>query len=63
MADRSDFKRGKIVGARMTGVSITNTAELFGVAASTVSKVRTSFKTEEKTSSLEQNWKKAKADR
>ena len=40
MADLSDFK---IVGARMAGASVTKTAESFGVAKSTVSKVMTAF--------------------
>ena len=49
MADRSDFKRGQIVGARMEGASLTKTAELFSVA-STVWKVMTAFEKEGKTS-------------
>ena len=32
MADLSDFKRGKIVGACTAGASIRRTAELYGVA-------------------------------
>lgn len=39
----------------MTGTSIIKTAELFGVARSTVSKVMTGFEKEGKTSSLMQN--------
>ena len=54
MADLLVFKRDKIVDARMTGVSVTKPAELFGVA-SLVSKVMTSFKKQGKTSSLKQN--------
>ena len=47
MADQSDFERGQIV-TRMAGVCVTNTAELFGVAKSTVSKVMRAFEKEGK---------------
>ena len=43
MADLTDFKRSHIIGAGMVGVSVTKTAELFGVASSIVSKVMTVF--------------------
>ena len=55
IADLLDFKRGQIVGARMAGVSVTKTAELLGVAMSSVSKVMAAFKKEGKTSSMKQN--------
>ena len=48
MTDFSDFKRGQIVGARMAGASVTETAELFGVSRSTVSRLKSAFEQEEK---------------
>ena len=55
MVDPSDFKSGQIVGDLMAGVSVTKTAELFGVARSNVSKVMIALEKEGKTSSLKQN--------
>ena len=55
MVDLSDFKRGQIVGARVPGEVVTETAELFGVGRSTVSKVMTAFEKKGKTSSPKQN--------
>ena len=48
MAHLSDFRKGQIVGARMAGASVTKTAEIFGVATSTISKAMTAFEKEEK---------------
>ena len=62
MADLSDLKRGYIVSARMAGASVTKIIiinELFGVALSTVSKLKTAFEKGE--ISLNQNsWRKRK---
>ena len=51
MADLSDFQRGQIVGARMAGASVTETARMLDVSRGTVSKVMTAFEREGKTSS------------
>ena len=62
MADRPNFKRGLIIGARMAGACVTKTAKLFGVARSTIPKVMTAFEIEEKILLTEiKRWKKAKA--
>ena len=42
------YKTVKEVGARMAGVSVTKTAELFRIARSTVSKVMTAFEKKKK---------------
>ena len=43
MVDLSNFKRDQIVGTFMAGASVTKTAELFGEAMYTVSKVMVVF--------------------
>ena len=50
MAHLSDFKRGKIVGARMVGASVTKIVQMFGVSRGIVSKIMIVFKKEEKSS-------------
>ena len=42
----AELKRDQIVGARMVGASVTKTAELFGVAKSTVLKIITALENE-----------------
>ena len=32
MVDFSDFERGKIIGARVVGASVTKTVQMFGVS-------------------------------
>ena len=55
MINVSDFKKRSNCLARMAGVSVTKTAELFGVAINTVSKVMKAFEKEGKASSRKQN--------
>ena len=61
MADLSDFKRGQIIGVRMAGTRETKTAELFGVARSTVSKVGSIWERRKNLLTEGKLWKKAKA--
>ena len=68
MADLSEFKRGQIVAARRTGVSIRKPAEWFDIGRSTVSKIMITFEKEGKSFLCEEKrkkkdkiiWKKAK---
>ena len=46
-----EFQKSQIVGARMAGASVTETARMLSVSRGTVSKVMTAFKREGKTSS------------
>ena len=48
MANLSDFKRGKIVGARMEGTSITKTIQIFSISRGTVLKVMIASEKEKK---------------
>lgn len=50
MRDLTDFEKGQIVGARMTGASITKVAEVFGFSRATISRTMTQFEKQGKTS-------------
>jgi predicted transcriptional regulator len=55
MGDLSDFERGQIVGAHLTGASVTKTATLLGVSRAAVSKVMLAHKNHRKTTSAKRS--------
>jgi transposase len=55
VGDLFDFERGHIVGARLAGASVTETATLFGVSRATVSKVMSAYANHMKTTSAKRN--------
>jgi predicted transcriptional regulator len=59
MEDLSDFERGKIVGARVVGASVTKTATLLGVSRATVSKIMPACTNHGKTSAKRNSWLKS----
>jgi predicted transcriptional regulator len=55
MGDLSDFQTGQMVGAHLTGASVTKMSTLLGVSRPAVSKVMTSYTNHGKTSSAKRN--------
>jgi transposase len=55
MGDLSDFERGKFIGTRLPGASVTKTTTLLGVSTVTVSEVMSAFTNHGKTTSAKRN--------
>jgi transposase len=56
MANLSDFHRGQMVGARMTGACVTETSRTLDVPSGTVTKEMTTFERKGKTSTTKQRF-------
>jgi uncharacterized membrane protein (DUF485 family) len=59
MEDLFDFERGQIVGARLAGASVINTAILLGVLRMMVSKVMSAYTNHGKTSAKRNSGRKS----
>nr|XP_015921838.2 uncharacterized protein LOC107450538 [Parasteatoda tepidariorum] len=55
MSDLSDLKRGKIIGARLAGASVSRATELVGVSRTTVSRTLSTYTELGKVSSARHN--------
>ena len=55
MGDFSDFQKGQIVGAHVTGASVTEMATLLGASRAAVSRVMTTYTNHGRTSSTKGN--------
>jgi hypothetical protein len=57
MGTLTEFQRGEIVGARLSGASVTKTAILLGASRAVLSKVTMEYPTHGKASSAKRNTK------
>jgi transposase len=63
MGHLSYFERGRIVGGRLAGTSVTKTATSFGVSRATVSQVMSTYRNHGKTNiRQEEQWPKINVD-